>query len=67
MEKLRGNNVLIYSLQVLVRMLLVVYPGYEMGAHCDLNPDQNGDGEIEPESWIKACPCFKVLLRVVYG
>ncbi len=41
MEKLRGNNVLIYSLQVLVRMLLVVYPGYEMGAHCDLNPDQN--------------------------
>lgn len=49
MEKLRGNNVLIYSLQVLVRMLLVVYPGYEMGAHCDLNPGQNGDGEIEPE------------------
>lgn len=49
MEKLRGNNVLIYSLQVLVRMLLVVYPGYEMGAHYDLNPDQNGDGEIEPE------------------
>ena len=46
MEKLRGNNVLIYSLQVLVRMLLVVYPGYEMGSHCYLNTEQTGDGEI---------------------
>ena len=23
-----------------------------------LSPDLNGNGEIEPEEWIKACPCF---------
>jgi N-acetylmuramoyl-L-alanine amidase len=28
--------------------------------HRDLSPDLNGDGEIEPEEWIKACPCFEV-------
>ena len=22
--------------------------------------DRNGNGEIEPEEWIKACPCFEV-------
>ena len=29
-------------------------------AHRDLSPDLNGNGEIEPEEWIKACPCFEV-------
>jgi len=24
----------------------------------DLSPDLNGNGEIEPEEWIKQCPCF---------
>ncbi len=28
--------------------------------HRDLSPDLNGNGEIEPEEWIKACPCFEV-------
>ncbi len=27
--------------------------------HRDLSPDLDGDGEIEPEEWIKACPCFE--------
>jgi hypothetical protein len=26
--------------------------------HRDLSPDKNGNGEIEPEEWMKACPCF---------
>ena len=26
--------------------------------HRDLSPDLNGNGEIEPEEWVKACPCF---------
>ena len=26
----------------------------------DLSPDLNGNGEIEPEEWIKQCPCFEV-------
>jgi len=28
--------------------------------HRDLSPDLNGNGEIEPEEWIKQCPCFEV-------
>mgnify|MGYP003003628766 CR=1 FL=1 len=26
--------------------------------HRDLSPDLNGDGLIEPEEWVKQCPCF---------
>ena len=29
-----------------------------MCGHRDLSPDRNGNGEIEPEEWMKACPCF---------
>ena len=32
----------------------------QRAARRDLSPDLNGDGEIEPEEWIKACPCFEV-------
>lgn len=28
--------------------------------HRDLSADLNGDGIIEPEEWIKQCPCFEV-------
>lgn len=28
--------------------------------HRDLSPDLNGDGVIEPEEWVKECPCFEV-------
>ena len=34
------------------------YPGCRICGHRDLSPDLNGNGEIEPEEWIKACPCF---------
>ena len=27
--------------------------------HRDLSPDLNGDGVIEPEEWVKECPCFE--------
>ena len=39
---------------------------YEGGLDCrgrpadTRTPDRNGNGEIEPEEWIKACPCFEV-------
>ncbi|MDY5354364.1 MAG: N-acetylmuramoyl-L-alanine amidase, partial [Bacteroides pyogenes] len=29
----------------------------------DLSPDLDGNGEIEPEEWIKACPCFDAATR----
>lgn len=33
--------------------------------HRDLSPDLNGNGKIEPQEWIKACPCFDAIME--YG
>lgn len=48
----------IHSMHVLVLTLLRDYPGCRVCGHRDLSPDLNGNGEIEPEEWVKACPCF---------
>ena len=48
----------IHSMRVLVLALLRDYPGCRICGHRDLSPDLNGNGEIEPEEWVKACPCF---------
>ena len=47
-----------HSLRVLVLTLLKDYPGCRVCGHRDLSPDRNENGEIEPEEWVKACPCF---------
>ena len=47
-----------HSLRVLVMLLLRDYPDSRLCGHRDLSPDLNRNGEIEPEEWIKACPCF---------
>jgi N-acetylmuramoyl-L-alanine amidase len=39
-------------------MLLRDYPESRIVGHRDLSPDLNHNGEIEPEEWIKECPCF---------
>ena len=49
-----------HSLRVLVLLLLKDYPGSRLCGHRDLSPDLNHNGEIEPEEWIKQCPCFEV-------
>ena len=46
------------ALKLLVHQLLETFPGSRVCGHRDLSPDRNGNGEIEPEEWIKACPCF---------
>ena len=48
------------ALRLLVHQLLETFPGSRVCGHRDLSPDRNGNGEIEPEEWIKACPCFEV-------
>lgn len=48
------------SLRLLVHQLQEKYPGCRVCGHRDLSPDRNGNGEIEPEEWIKACPSFEV-------
>lgn len=47
-----------HSLRVLVMLLLKDYPGSRVVGHRDLSPDLNHNGEVEPEEWVKACPCF---------
>ena len=49
-----------HSMRVLILALLRDYPGCRVCGHRDLSPDLNGDGKIEPEEWIKECPCFEV-------
>ena len=42
----------------IILTLLKDFTGCRVCGHRDLSPDLDGDGEIEPEEWIKACPCF---------
>lgn len=49
-----------HSLRVLIAVLLKDYPGSRVCGHRDLSPDRNGNGEVEPEEWVKECPCLDV-------
>jgi len=46
------------ALRFLIHQLLVLYPRSTVCGHRDLSPDLNGNGIIEPQEWIKQCPCF---------
>lgn len=49
------------SLMNLVYDLLDKFPEIsQILGHRDTSPDLNGDGQITPNEWIKACPCFEV-------
>jgi N-acetylmuramoyl-L-alanine amidase len=48
------------SMAELVRALLAKYPGSDVLGHRDHSPDKDGDGVIEPQEWLKECPCFDV-------
>lgn len=49
------------ALRLLVHQLLKRFDGnVRVCGHRDLSPDINGDGVIEPEEWVKECPCFEV-------
>ena len=37
-----------HSLRVLVRALLMDYPGAKVAGHHNLSPDHNNNGEVEP-------------------
>lgn len=47
------------SLRIVIGGLLAEFPGSRVCGHRDLSPDLNKNGEIEPEEWIKACPCYE--------
>ncbi len=46
------------SLASLIVWLKSKYPDSVVCGHRDLSPDLNGNGMIEPNEWIKMCPCF---------
>ena len=48
------------ALKALLKNLRVLYPKAKIIGHRDTSPDLNGDGLIEPNEWIKACPSFDV-------
>lgn len=48
------------ALRELVEALKRKYSGCSVVGHRDLSPDLDGDGIIEPQEWVKMCPCFNV-------
>ena len=48
------------ALRDLVAKLCREYDIIELLGHRDTSPDLNGNGEVEPAEYIKACPCFDV-------
>jgi len=48
------------SLLLLVEKLTKDHPIVQINGHRDLSPDLDGDGIVEPNEWIKICPCFDV-------
>lgn len=47
------------ALRKLIAKLVNEYPDIkEILGHRDTSPDLDGDGIVEPNEWIKMCPCF---------
>lgn len=47
------------ALRELIAKLVKEYPDIkEILGHRDTSPDLDGDGIVEPNEWIKMCPCF---------
>ena len=46
------------ALLLLMMDLRKLYPNARIRGHRDFSPDMNGNGTIEPNEWIKQCPCF---------
>lgn len=49
------------SLLNLLKMLRVAYHKATIKGHRDYSPDKDGNGTIEPNEWIKSCPCFNAI------
>lgn len=48
------------AMRELIDSLMDKYPIIEVIGHRDASPDQNGDGQITKNEWLKVCPCFEV-------
>lgn len=49
-----------HSMRTLIRVLKKDYPIERVCGHRDLSSDRDGNGMVEPQEWLKQCPCFDV-------
>lgn len=49
-----------FSMRALIRVLKMDFSITRVCGHRDLSPDRNGNGRVEPQEWLKQCPCFDV-------
>lgn len=49
-----------YSMRALIRCLKTDFSIARVCGHRDLSPDLNANGVVEPQEWLKQCPCFDV-------
>lgn len=52
------NPAQIASMTQLLREIIARYPHAVILGHRDLSPDLDKDGKVEPQEWMKFCPCF---------
>ena len=50
------------SMRALLERLTAQFPSAIIMGHRDLSPDLDGNGRIDPNEWLKQCPCFDALL-----
>jgi N-acetylmuramoyl-L-alanine amidase len=48
------------TLLKLAKTLKKSYPKAKLMGHRDFSKDLDGDGVIEPNEWVKLCPCYSV-------
>lgn len=48
------------SLLRIIKEMKAKFPGAKLMGHRDFSKDLDGDGVIEPQEWVKLCPCFSV-------
>lgn len=48
------------SMIALLNELMISHEILYLDGHRDLSPDLNDNGIVEPDEWIKMCPCFEV-------
>ena len=49
------------SLRALLEKLHNQFPNAIIMGHRDLSPDLDGNGHVDPDEWMKQCPCFDAL------
>lgn len=48
------------TILILLKVLTSIFSIKYLTGHRDLSPDLNNNGIIEPNEWLKECPCFDV-------